>query len=64
MNLMIFQIFGGKSMPQLYSRHRKECEAGRPEDSKSGQFEEGRIGWKRCACPIHASGTIAGKFRR
>ena len=33
-------------MPQLYSRHRKECEAGRPEDSKSGQFEEGRIGWK------------------
>jgi hypothetical protein len=27
---------------QLYRRHRKECKAGRPEDSKSGQFEEGR----------------------
>ena len=49
---------------QLYRRHRKECEAGRPEDSKSGQFEEGRRGWKRCACRIHATGTIAGKFRR
>jgi integrase len=49
---------------QLYRRHRKECEAGRPEDSKSGQFEEGRRGWRRCACPIHASGTIAGKFSR
>jgi len=26
---------------QLYRRHRKECEAGRLEDFKSGQFEEG-----------------------
>ena len=49
---------------QLYRRHRSECEAGHPEDSKSGQFEEGRRGWKRCACLIHASGTIAGKFKR
>jgi hypothetical protein len=49
---------------QLYRRHRKECEVGRPEDSKSGQFEEGRRGWKRCACLVHASGSIAGKFKR
>jgi hypothetical protein len=28
---------------QLYRRHRKECKAGHPEDSKSGQFEEGRF---------------------
>ena len=27
---------------QLYRRHHKECKAGHPEDSKSGQFEEGR----------------------
>jgi hypothetical protein len=51
-------------MPQLYRRHRKECGAGHPEDSKSGQFEEGRRGWKRCASPIHASGAIADKFSR
>jgi len=49
---------------QLYRRHRKECEAGHPEDSKSGQFEEGRRGRKHCACLIHASGSIAGKFGR
>src|SRR5664279_3884254 len=49
---------------QLYRRHRKECKSGHSEDSKSGQFEEGRRGWKRCDCLIHASGTIAGKFGR
>ena len=32
---------------RLYRRHRKECEAGPPEDFKSGEFEEGRRGWKR-----------------
>jgi lactoylglutathione lyase len=47
---------------KLYRRHRKECEAGHPEDSKSGEFEEGRRGWKRCGCPIHASGNIRGKL--
>jgi hypothetical protein len=49
---------------KLYRRHRKECEAGHPEDSKSGEFEEGRRGWKRCGCPIHASGNIRAKFKR
>jgi type 1 fimbriae regulatory protein FimB len=24
----------------LYRRHRQECEAGRPEESRSGEFEE------------------------
>ena len=33
---------------KLYRRHRKECEAGHPEDFTSGEFEEGRRGWKRC----------------
>lgn len=49
---------------KLYRRHRTECEGGHPEDSRTGAFEEGRRGWKRCACLIHASGTLGGKFNR
>jgi len=49
---------------KLYRRHRLECEGGHPEDSRTGEFEEGRRGWKKCACLIHASGTIGGKFKR
>lgn len=48
----------------LYRRHRLECEAGRPEDAKSGEWEERRRGWKRCDCVIHLSGTLDGKFSR
>ena len=47
---------------KLYRRHRKECEGGHPEDSRTGEFGEGRRGWKRCA--IHAAGTLGGKFNR
>jgi hypothetical protein len=39
----------------LDRRYRKECEGGRPEDTRSGQFEEGRRGWKQSACVIHPS---------
>ncbi|MGA7342221.1 MAG: hypothetical protein WBX18_16555 [Terracidiphilus sp.] len=49
---------------RLYSRHRKECEAGHPEDFKSGEFEEGRCGWKWGGCQIRAPATIRGKFKR
>src|SRR5438874_307690 len=49
---------------KLYRRHRKECEGGHPEDSRSGEFEEGRRGWKKCGCLIHASGTLGRKFNR
>jgi integrase len=48
----------------LYRRHRKECEGGHAEDSRSGEFEEGRRGWKKCGCLIHVSGTLAGRFSR
>src|ERR1700693_1236872 len=48
----------------LYRRHRPECEGDHPEDAKSGEFEEGRRGWKKCACLIHVSGTLGGKFSR
>ena len=49
---------------KLYRRHRKECEGGHIEDSRSGEFEEGRRAWKKCACLIHVSGTLGGKFNR
>ncbi|MGA2217754.1 MAG: hypothetical protein ABSG51_06690 [Terracidiphilus sp.] len=49
---------------KLYRRHRKECKAGYPEDFRNGEFEETRKSWKRCACPIHASGTLKDKFKR
>ena len=48
----------------LYRRHRQECEAGHPEESRSGEFEERKKAWKRCACLIFASGTLTGKFNR
>lgn len=48
----------------LYSRHRLACEGGHAEDSRSGEFEEGRRGWKKCACLIHVSGTLGRKFSR
>lgn len=48
----------------LYRRHRKECEAGHEEDTRTGEFEKGRRGWKKCACLIHVSGTLGGKFSR
>jgi len=49
---------------RLYRRHRKECEGGHPEDARSGEFEEGRRGWEKCAGLIHVSGTLGGKFSR
>jgi len=49
---------------KLYRRHRLECEGEHAEDSRSGEFEEGRRGWKKCACSIHAAGTLSGKFSR
>lgn len=48
----------------LYRRHRPECEAGYPEDHRTSHIEDNRKGAKRCACLIHASGTIAGHFKR
>jgi integrase len=51
-------------MLNLYRRDRRDCAAGHAEESRSGEFEERKKGWKRCACHIFASGSIAGKFRR
>lgn len=48
----------------LFRRHRLECEAGFPEDSRTGEFDERKKGWKRCACLLFASGTLGGRFKR
>src|SRR6202050_5338754 len=48
----------------LYRRHQRGCEARFPVESKTGEFEERRRGWKRCGCFIFASGTLSGNFKR
>jgi hypothetical protein len=55
---------GGKWLTPYIDEHRPECDGGRAEDSRSSEFEEGRRGWKKCACLIHVSGTLGGKFSR
>jgi integrase/recombinase XerD len=48
----------------LYRRHREACEGGHAFDSRSGEFEERKRGWRRCACLIFASGTLDRRFSR
>ena len=48
----------------LYRRHRRNCKAEREHNSRSGEFEERQKGWKRCDCPIFASGALSRRFRR
>ena len=48
----------------LYRRHRPDCEGGHRSDSRSGEFEERNKTWRKCACNIFASGTLAGRFKR
>ena len=48
----------------LYRRHRLGCEGGHAEDSRSGEFNERKKGWRRCACAIFVSGTLDRRFAR
>ncbi len=49
----------------LYRRHRRDCEGGHPEDSRSSELEERKKNWRgRCDCPIFAFGTLARRFKR
>lgn len=48
----------------LYRRHRRDCKAGHLEELLSSEFDERKKGWKRCECPIFASGTLAKLYRR
>src|SRR5690606_38370208 len=51
----------------LYRRHSRrpgKCFAGHPPDSRTYEPEERRRRAKKCACPIYADGTLAGRFKR
>ena len=48
----------------LYRRHRQECKGGHPHNSRTSEYEERKKGWRRCECPIFASGTLRRKFKR
>ncbi|HLJ16789.1 MAG TPA: hypothetical protein VKV15_20000, partial [Bryobacteraceae bacterium] len=48
----------------LYRRHRRDCKARHPEESRTSEYDERKKGWKRCECPIFLSGTLQGCFKR
>src|SRR5271168_276604 len=48
----------------LYRRHRQQCKAGHPHNTRTSEYDERKKGWKRCECPIFASGTLSGAFKR
>lgn len=48
----------------LYRRHGSHCAGGRALHDRTYEPDELRRGWRKCACPIYASGTLAGRFRR
>lgn len=50
----------------LYRIHLRngKCSGGHDERSTSYERQEREAGWKRCSCPIQASGTLSGKFLR
>src|SRR6266700_5771251 len=48
----------------LYRRHRQECKGGHPHNSRTSEYEERKKGWRRCECPIFASGSLNRTFMR
>jgi integrase len=50
----------------LYRRHSRvgKCTANLPKDFRSYEADERRKGWKKCACPIYAVGTLSDGFKR
>jgi len=48
----------------LYRRHGSNCVGGRALHETTYESDEFRRNWKRCSCPIYASGTLSGHFRR
>ena len=48
----------------LYRRHRSECKGRHPHNLRTSEYDERKKGWKRCECPIFASGTLNKKFKR
>jgi integrase len=48
----------------IYRRHGSHCIGGRALHDMSYETDELRRSWKRCFCPIYASGTLSGIFKR
>jgi len=48
----------------IYRRHASHCPGGRALHEMTYQADEHRRNWKKCPCPIYASGTLNGQFKR
>jgi hypothetical protein len=48
----------------IYRRHGSHCPGGRALHEMTYQADELRRNWKKCFCPIYASGTLSGQFKR
>ena len=48
----------------LYRRHGANCTGGRVLHDMTYEADELRRTWKKCYCPVYASGTLAGRFKR
>ncbi|WP_321476606.1 tyrosine-type recombinase/integrase [uncultured Paludibaculum sp.] len=48
----------------IYRRHGSHCLGGRALHAMSYEADELRRSWKTCRCPIYASGTLNGQFKR
>jgi integrase/recombinase XerD len=47
-----------------YRRHGSHCPGGRALHEMTYEADELRRNWKKCSCPIYASGTLHGQFKR
>ena len=48
----------------VYRRHGSHCSGGRALHDMTYEADELRRAWKKCFCPIYASGTLNGQFKR
>jgi integrase len=48
----------------LYRRHGSNCPGGRTLHDMTYEADELRRTWRKCSCPIYASGTLNGRFKR
>lgn len=48
----------------LYRRHGARCCGWHRLHQMTYEADEFRRGWRKCSCPIYASGTLGGRFRR
>jgi integrase/recombinase XerD len=48
----------------IYRRHGSHCPGARALHDMTYETDELRRSWKKCSCPIYASGTLNGQFKR